>query len=58
MVTLSNLMTPYDAIYMGVNTVAPSFLKDVKNTKFVYTNSGPATVSENLAGHFMAKRVL
>ncbi len=30
MVTLSNTMTPYDAIYMGVNTVAPRFLKDVK----------------------------
>ncbi len=28
MVTLSNLMTPYDAIYMGVNTVAHRFLKD------------------------------
>ncbi len=33
-------------------------LQDVKNLKFVYTDSGPATVSENLAGHFMAKGVL
>ncbi len=42
MVTLSNLMTPYyNAIYMGVNIVAPRFLK-----KFVYTDSGPATVLE------------
>ncbi len=40
MVTLSNLMTPHDAIYMGV---APRFLKDVKNLKF---DSRPATVSE------------
>ncbi len=54
-VTLSNLMTLYDAIYMGGNTVAPRFLK---NLKFVYTDSGPATVSENLAGHFMAKGVM
>ncbi len=59
MVTLSNLMTPYyDGIYMGGNIVAPRFLKDVKNLKFVYTDSGPATVSENLAGHFMVKGVL
>ncbi len=35
MVTLSNLMTPYVTIYMGVNTVAPRFLKDVNNLKFV-----------------------
>ncbi len=26
-----------DAIYMGVNTVAPKFLKDVNNLKFVYS---------------------
>ncbi len=58
MVTLSNLMTPYDAIYMGVNTVAPRVLKDVKNLKFVYTDSGPATMSENLADHFLVKGVL
>ncbi len=58
MVTLSNLMTSYDAIYLWVNTVACRFLKDVKNLKFVYTDSGPATVSEILAGHFMAKGVL
>ncbi len=39
-------MTPYDEIYMGVNTVrvAPRFLKDVKNLKFAYTDFGPATV--------------
>ncbi len=45
MVTLSNLLTPYayDAICMGVNTVARRFLKDVKNLKFVCTDSGPAT---------------
>ncbi len=43
----------------GVNTVARRFFKDVKNLKFVYTDSGPAaTVSENLACHFMAKGVL
>ncbi len=46
MVTLSTLRTAYDAIYMRVNTVAPRFLNDVKNLKFVYTDSRPATVSE------------
>ncbi len=30
----------------------------MKNLKFVYTDSGPATMSENLAGHFMVKGVL
>ncbi len=44
MASLSNLLTPYDAIYMVVNIVAPRFLKDVKNLKFVYTDSGPVTM--------------
>ncbi len=56
MVTLSNLMTPYAAIYMGVNAVAPRFLKDVKN--LILCILTPDFVSENLAGHFMAKGVL
>ncbi len=56
MVTLSNLMTPHmmQFIWARVNTVAPWFLMGGKNL----FNSGPATVSEKLAGRFMAKRVL
>ncbi len=29
MVTFSNLMTPNDAIYMGINTVVPRFLQSL-----------------------------
>ncbi len=46
MVTLSNLMTPYDAIYMGVNTVASSQVFEVCEE-----------FNDNV-GHFMAKGVM